>query len=161
MTTQYARSKTSERAYGERPTSQGQHYTTVGIIGLEGMLFNETFEGYMTKKRFMNLLMVFIIPLFANTKNYLIMDNHPSHNNEDVKNLLKEHNVNYLFLSPYSPEYNPIELAWSKFKNHIKRVKPRYELFLKEAINDAITYISSDNAKEYFRHAESFYITMN
>ena len=45
-----------------------------------------------------------------------------SNNNDDVKNLLKENNVNYLFLPPYSPEYNPIELAWSKVKQFIKKL---------------------------------------
>ena len=60
--------------------------------------------------------------MFANTTKYLIMDNCSSHNNDDVKNILKENNVNYLFLPPYSPEYNPIELAWSKFKQFIKKV---------------------------------------
>ena len=58
-------------------------------------------------------------------------------------------------------EYNPIELAWSKFKNHIKRIKPRYELFLKESIKNAIASISPENAEGYFRHVESFYVTVN
>jgi transposase len=161
MTPQFARSHTTERAYSERPTSQGDHYTTIGIIGHDGMKFDHTFQGYLTKKYFMILLKVFIIPMFANTNDYLIMDNCSSHKNQDVINLLKENNVNYLFLSPYSPEYNPIELAWSKVKNCIKKAKPRYELFLKSAIRNAIDSISSQNAIGYFSHVEKFYIVTN
>lgn len=158
MTVQYARSPKNERAYSERPTSQGKHYTTVGIIAKEGFTFQHTFKGYMTKLYFIHLLKIFIIPKFSNTQKYLIMDNCSSHNNDDVKKLLEENNVKYLFLSPYSPEYNPIELAWSKFKQFIKKIKPRCELYLALAINLAIQSISLNNIKYYFKYVNNFYI---
>ena len=158
MTLQYARSPKNERAYSERPTSQGKHYTTVGIIAKKGFVFHHTFKGYMTKLYFIHLLRVFIIPKFANTKKYLIMDNCSSHNNDDVKKLLEENNVKYLFLSPYSPEYNPIELAWSKFKQFIKKVQPRCELYLGIAIYSAIDLISLDDINGYFRYVNNCYI---
>ncbi len=123
MTPQLARSDKGERAYSERPTSQGTHYTTIGIIGHDGMKFDHTFQGFLTKAYFITLLKVYIIPMFANTNDYLIMDNCSSHNNEDVRKLLKENNVNYLFLSPYSPEYNPIDTLGLKLKIMLKNLK--------------------------------------
>jgi transposase len=158
MTVQFARSPKKERAYSERPTSQGKHYTTVGIIAKEGMIFHHTFQGYLNKAYFIHILKFFIIPMFSNTSKYLIMDNCSSHNNEDVKKLLEENNVKYLFLSPYSPEYNPIELAWSKFKQFIKRVKPRCEFHLWLSIYSAIKSISLDNINYYFKYVNNFYI---
>jgi len=161
MTPQFARSYKDERAYSERPTSQGKHYTTLGIMGKEGMVFHHSFRGYLTKAYFIYLLKTYIIPIFSNTSKYLIMDNCPSHNNADVINLLKEHNVNYLFLSPYSPEYNPIELAWSKFKNFIKKTKSRCEFYLWLSINSAIKSISLEDIKGYFNHVNNCYTTWN
>ena len=158
MTLQFARSPKNERAYSERPTSQGKHYTTIGIIAKEGITFHYSFQGYLNKAFFIHLLKVFIIPKFANTSKYLLMDNCSSHNNDDVKNLLKENNVNYLFLPPYSPEYNPIELAWSKFKQFIKKIKPRCELFLWLSINLAIESISLNDINGYFKHVNNCYI---
>jgi transposase len=158
MDLQFARSPKNEKAYAERPTSQGKHYTTIGIIGKEGMTFHHSFKGYLNKAYFMHLLKIFIIPMFANTAKYLIMDNCSSHNNDDVKNLLKENHVNYLFLPPYSPEYNPIELAWSKFKQFIKKVKPRYEFYLWLSINSAIKSISLNDIRGYFNYVRDCYI---
>jgi transposase len=158
MDLQFARSPKNEKAYSERPTSQGKHYTTIGIIGKEGVTFHYSFQGYLNKAYFIHILKIFIIPMFANTTKYLIMDNCSSHNNDDVKNLLKENNVNYLFLPPYSPEYNPIELAWSKFKQFIKKVKPRYEFYLWLSINSAIKSISLNDIRGYFNYAHDLYI---
>jgi transposase len=158
MTLQYARSPKNERAYSERPTSQGKHHTTLGIIAKEGMVFHRTFQGYLNKDYFIYLLKIFIIPMFSNTSKYLIMDNCSSHNNKDVINILKENNVNYLFLSPYSPEYNPIELAWSKFKQFIKKSKPRCEFYLRLSIDSAIKSISLEDIASYFKYVNTFYI---
>ena len=158
MTLQYARSPKNERAYSERPTSQGKHYTTLGIIAKEGITFHHSFQGYLNKNYFIYLLKLFIIPMFSNTSKYLIMDNCSSHNNNDVKNLLKENNVNYLFTPPYSPEYNPIELAWSKFKQFIKKVKPRCEFYLWLSICSAIKSISVGDVNSYFKYVNNLYI---
>jgi transposase len=159
MDLQFARSAKNERAYSERPTSQGKHYTTVGILAKDGVTFHHTFQGYLTKAYFIHILKIFIIPMFSNTSKYLIMDNCSSHNNDDVKKLLEENNVKYLFLSPYSPEYNPIELAWSKFKQFIKRIKPRCELYLGLSIYSSIESISLEDINGYFKYVNNFYIS--
>lgn len=159
MTPQFARSPRNERAYSERSTSQGKHYTTIGIMGKKGMIFHHSFQGYLNKTYFIYLLKIFIIPMFANTNKYLILDNCSSHKNDDVINILKENNVKYIFLSPYSPEYNPIELAWSKIKQFIKKVKPRCELYLGLSIYSAIDSVSLDDINGYFRHVNNFYIS--
>ena len=158
MDLQFARSPKNEKAYSERPTSQGKHYTTIGIMAKEGMIFHHSFQGYLDKAYFIHLLKIFIIPMFSGTSKYLIMDNCSSHNNQDVKNILEENNVKYLFLSPYSPEYNPIELAWSKFKQFIKKVKPRCEFYLWLSIYSAIKSISLEDINGYFKCVNYFYI---
>ena len=125
MTRRVARSPRNEKALSECPTSQGQHLTTLGIMSEEEMLFEYTFEGFLKKDRFIELLKNDIIPLFKNTSKYLILDNAPVHKSPDVIKLLEDHKINYLFLPPYSPEFNPIELAWSKLKYFIRAAAPR------------------------------------
>lgn len=161
MTPQFARSPKNKRAYSERPTSQGKHYTTVGIMGKNSITFHHTFQGYLDKAYFIYLLKIYIIPMFSNTRKYLIMDNCSSHKNNDVIKLLEENNVNYLFLPPYSPEFNPIELAWSSIKHYIKKAKTRCELFLSLAIKNSIESVSKEDISEYFRHVNNFYILLN
>jgi transposase len=160
MTQQYARSLKNTKACGEKPTAQGKHYTTVSIISEDGMNFEHTFQGYLNKAYFIHLLKVFIIPKFKNTTKYLIMDNCSSHKNPDVIKILEENNVNYLFLPPYSPEYNPIELAWSKVKSFVKKCKPRCELNLWLSIKSAINAISKKDIDGYFNHVNKYYLNL-
>ena len=55
----------------------------------------------------------------------VVLDNLPAHKNEKARRAIEERGAWMLFLPPYSPDYNPIELAFSKFKAHMKRLKPR------------------------------------
>lgn len=161
MTPASARSPKNTRAHAGRPASQGKHYTTVGVMGKNGMSFDHTFQGYLNKSYFIGILEAFIIPMFANTRKYLIMDNCSSHNNKDVIKLLEDNHVNYLFLPPYSPEYNPIELAWSKVKHYVRKAGERCWVFLYLAIKKAIGSISSDDVIGYFKHVNKFYISLS
>jgi transposase len=161
MTLPTARSVKGEKAYSPRPTSQGEHHTTVGIMGKEGMIFHETFKGFLTKEIFIMLLKTFIIDIFANTDKWLILDNAPVHKSKEVRKLLEENNVNYLYLPPYSPEYNPIELGWSKMKQLIKKWKPRTPFSLHFFIHNAIKSISQTDINGYFSHVNKEYAALN
>jgi len=55
----------------------------------------------------------------------VVMDNLPAHKVAAARDAIKEHGAWLLFLPPYSPDMNPIELAFSKLKAHIKRLAPR------------------------------------
>ena len=90
MTRPVARAKKNQKAYAQRPTSQGQHVTTLGIMS--------SFEGFLKKARWIDLLKNDIIDLFKNTSRYLILDNAPAHKSPDVIALLQEHKINYLFI---------------------------------------------------------------
>jgi len=56
-----------------------------------------------------------------------------------------------VYLPPYSPDLNPIEKAWSKFKQLLRSAKVRTEQALDQAITEALQQISADNAKAWFR----------
>ncbi len=57
-----------------------------------------------------------------------------------------------LYLPPYSPDLNPIEKDWSKFKKFLRDAKARTKEALDQAVTDALKTITSDNAAEWFRH---------
>lgn len=56
------------------------------------------------------------------------------------------------FTPPYSPEFNPIELAWSKLKTFMKTAKARARQALDNALAMAMDLITSEDARAWFRH---------
>jgi len=55
------------------------------------------------------------------------------------------------YLSPYSPDYNPIERCWSKIKTYLRRAKARSYDALVQAIKDALATITESDAREWFK----------
>jgi transposase len=161
MTRTVARSPKNKKAFAERPTSQGKHLTTVGIMNKKTMIFEHTFEGFLNKEKFIALLKSDIIGLFKNTSKYLILDNAPAHKSPEVIALLDEHKINYLYLPPYSPDFNPIELAWSKLKNFIRAVCPRSVFSLDFTIFLGLQLISKQDIEGYFRHVNRNYLSLS
>jgi transposase len=161
MTRAVARAPKNQKAISERPTSQGKHFTTLGIMSQDSMMFNHTFEGFLKKEKFVELLKSDIIGLFKNTSKYLILDNASVHKCKEVIELLEEHKINYLFLPPYSPEFNPIELAWSKLKYFVREISPRCVFSLQFTIFTGLKLISQQDILGYFRHVNRQYLLLN
>ena len=86
----------------------------------------------------------------------LILDNHPVHRAKSVQSFLKQNNINFLYLPPYSPYLNPIEEAFSKIKPYIKKQKARTKSMLLNVINNAINTITRNDTMGYFNHATEF-----
>jgi transposase len=86
----------------------------------------------------------------------LNIDNARVHQSRFVIKCLEDDNINYLFLPPYSPELNPIELAWSKIKLFVKKRKPRTKSCLCFSILKAVCLINKKDALGYYRHSNAF-----
>ena len=79
------------------------------------------------------------------------MDNLGAHKVKGVQSLLESVGARLVYLPPYSPDLNPIELAWSKFKNHLRRVGARTRRTLARAIRRGLTLTAKD-ARGFFKH---------
>ena len=84
------------------------------------------------------------------------MDNHPVHRAIAVQEYLDTNKIKYLYTPTYSPELNPIEEAFSKIKNYIKKKKARTVSDLLNVIKDALNMITPGDASGYFNHAAQF-----
>ncbi len=56
-----------------------------------------------------------------------------------------------LYLSPYSPDFSPVELAWSWIKNYVRRLCPRDEGARREAVESAVAALPKDFTEPWFR----------
>jgi len=83
----------------------------------------------------------------------VILDNLSSHKSERAKAILKERGAWFLFLPPYSPDLNPIEMAFAKLKAHLRRIGARTIDALWRAVGSICDLYSSDECWNYFKAA--------
>lgn len=82
----------------------------------------------------------------------VIMDNLSVHGSAWVRELIEERGCQLWFLPSYSPDYNPMEQAFSKVKNLLGRAKARTLEALFEATHHALLAVSGEDAHGYFEH---------
>jgi transposase len=82
----------------------------------------------------------------------VVMDNLGAHRPKRVRELIEERGWELGYLPSYSPDFNPIEEAFSKVKGLICKVEARSREALLEAIGAAISALSARNARGFFEH---------
>ena len=155
MTPLYGRSAQGERVYDEKPTDPGMRVNTVAILSKEGMKACYTYTGSLTADVFIFYLETFVLTILGK-KQTLIMDRHPVHRAKSVQNYLNQNNIKFLYIPPYSPELNPIEEAFSKIKQYIKKQKARKLGDILNVLKKAFDIITINDAKGYFDHVAEF-----
>ena len=83
----------------------------------------------------------------------VILDNLATHRNKEAEALLHEHGCWFLFLPPYSPDLNPIEMAFSKLKAHLRRIGARSFTGLFEALTEICDLYTPQECWNYFCEA--------
>ena len=83
----------------------------------------------------------------------VILDNLPSHKSEKAAAMLKARGAWFLFLPPYSPDLNPIEMAFSKLKAHLRRIGARTIDELWRAVGSICDLYDPDECRNYFKAA--------
>src|SRR3546814_10744812 len=83
----------------------------------------------------------------------VILDNLSSHKSEKAAAILKERGAWFLFLPPYSPDLNPIEMAFAKLKAHLRKANARTIDTLWQAVGSICDLYSPDECWNYLTHA--------
>jgi transposase len=82
----------------------------------------------------------------------VVMDNLSVHKSERVREIIEGTGAQILYLPPYSPEFNPIEEAFSKIKNLIRKAGARVRETLVEAIGQALSEVTEEDVRAFFEH---------
>ena len=82
----------------------------------------------------------------------VVLDNLGAHRGERVRELVEARGCSLLFLPPYSPDFSPIEEAFSKIKALLRRAKSRTRATLVEAIGRALDAVGAGDARGWFGH---------
>ena len=79
-----------------------------------------------------------------------MLDNLAAHKVNRVEELIQAQGAELLYLSPYSPDLNPIEKGWSKIKQFLRSNRPRNPEASDQAVSEAIALITANDAQAWF-----------
>ncbi len=126
--------------------------TMLGAIALDG------FRGFMTIDAgtgtdvFQAFVTHELVPnLRAN--DVVVMDNLSAHKGAEVRRLIEAAGCELIFTPPYSPEFNPIEEAWAKLKDIIRRAETRTRDAFDSAVANAIHQVQKADISGWFNYA--------
>ena len=132
----------------------GHWKTTTFVAGLRttGVTAPMVLDGAMNGAAFKAYVEQILTPSLA-TGDIVVMDNLPSHKVAGVREAIRATGAFLLYLPPYSPDLNPIELAFSKLKALLRKAAARSIDDLWRVIADLIDEISPQECINFFRHA--------
>ena len=136
------------------PIPHGHWKTTtfVGALRLEGMTAPMVLDGAMNGPAFLAYVEQVLVPTLT-PGDIVVMDNLPAHKPAAVRKAIEEAGAELRFLPPYSPDFNPIEMAFSKLKAFLKKKAARTKDDLWDAIAQAIHIFSPTECANYFTAA--------
>jgi len=136
LTRLYGRAAPGERVIEATPGHSGAHYTALAALGWTGVKAPWIFEGAMD----------------GTACDLVVMDNLSAHKSERVRQLIEARGARLVFLPPYSPDFNPIELCWATVKTALRAAKARTYDALVEALANALHSISCGDIQAWFAH---------
>jgi transposase len=151
MTRRYARAPKGELAYGRVPRNRGKNTTLLASMSSSGMDRAMTVEGATTKVVFETYIER-VLALSLSAGQVVVLDNLGAHKGERVRELIEDRGCSLLFLPPYSPDFSPIEEAFSKVKVLLKKTAASTREALVEAIGRALGEVTAREAAGWFAH---------
>jgi len=148
----YGWARRGERAYQKAPRNWGKNITLISSIGKEqGMGASLVLEGSTNGTVFETYLEEVLCPTLKRGQ-VVVMDNLSAHKGERVRELIEGRGCDLIYLPPYSPDFNPIEQAFSKLKGYLRGACARSHEMLMELIGAALRKITISDALGFFEH---------
>lgn len=151
MTRRYGRAAPDQRVVDSAPLPSGPQTTTLAVLGWNGITAPLVLTGAVNGSLFHGYLAQCVAPTLQ-PGDILFMDNLPAHKVAGLEALIEACGAQVIYLPPYSSDFNPIELAWSKVKTILRRFKARTFSELIEALKQALLAITPQDIRGWFAH---------
>ncbi|KAJ8486860.1 hypothetical protein ONZ45_g14529 [Pleurotus djamor] len=154
----HGRSHAGERAALSDVFVQGDRYSLVAVLGIDGYVAAEVIPGSYDGLSFYEFIqeqvLIHMNP-FPGARSVLVMDNCRIHHNPALVNLVRAAVCLLLYLPPYSPDYNPIEESFSLLKAYLRRHAHtlRHSDDPVQVLLEACGCITAAASREWFKHA--------
>ena len=138
-------------AWGPAPPNRGPNTSLRAAMAASGLVATMTVEGSTNKEVFLTYLEHVLCP-HLRAGQVVVLDNLSVHKNEAVREQIEARGCRLLFLPAYSPDFSPIEHAFSKLKAFLRKAKARTQEALESAIAAGLATLTSEDARGWFAH---------
>jgi len=149
----YGRCPRGERCLSAVPHGHWQSSTFIAALRLEQLEAPFLVAGPVDAEVFTVYLQQVLGPCL-HPGDTLILDNLATHKVQRVGQILADRGVGLRYLPPYSPDLNPIELAFAKLKAHLRQAAARTVDELQSAVASSLDRFSASDCQAFFRHAQ-------
>ena len=141
---------------GERlvaPVPYGHWHTTTFLCGLreDGLVAPLVLDGAINGEAFLAYIEQMLCPTLREG-DIVICDNLSSHKVSGVRQAIEARGASLLYLPPYSPDLNPIELAFSKLKRLLRSAAARTVDALWDTVGQLVGKFTAEECANYLRH---------
>ena len=163
-----ARSLKGQRAYDLKPFYRGKRITVIGAMTHDCCLGIKTLDKGMNGEDFQQFLKEELAPKLWSGA-VLVMDNLPAHKVKGVTQIIEDAGARVVYLSPYSPEFNPIEHLWCSafaqivvlrrlerfafaLKIFLRQLSPKTQTAVEQLLNIALMLSNPEHFRNWFAH---------
>jgi transposase len=147
----YARSPRGTRAVDHTPCGHWQTHTVVAALRPTALTATAVFDGPIDAVSFRAYVEQILAPTLR-PGDVVVLDNLAVHKQPEVRTAIEQAGARLRFLPPYSPDFNPIELAFAKLKAFLRAVRPRTFDDVCELINTALALFLPEECANYVKH---------
>jgi transposase len=151
MARRYGRAPRGQRLVCAVPHGHWKVTTFVAALGLGSLTAPMVIDGAMNGELFVAYVERVLVPALV-PGDVVVMDNLSSHKRARVRELIEAAGCAPLYLPPYSPDLNPIELAFAKLKALLRKAGERTMEGLWAFLGRALDAFSPQECQNYFRH---------
>lgn len=153
MTRLYGRAATSQRCVAAVPFGHWHSNTFIAALRVDRLGAPLLLDGAMNGESFLVYVKRVLVPTLS-PGDIVICDNLSSHKVKGVAEAIQTAGACLRYLPPYSPDLNPIEMAFAKLKAHMRKHSPREFNLLLKALTEALETFEPNQCKNFFEHSQ-------
>jgi transposase len=151
MTRLRGRCPRGERLVAKAPHGHWKTTTLVAALDISGVRCSMQIEDAIDRASFESFVEQVLVPTLK-PDDIVVMDNLSSHKGARVRELIQARGATVVFLPPYSPDFNPIELSFSKIKQRLRSLAARTVATLWSSMQGVLDAVTPSDAAAFFRH---------
>lgn len=151
MTRLRGRAPRGQRLIDKTPHGHWKTSTLIAGLGIEGVRCAAVIDGAVNAAAFEAFAEQILVPKLAEG-DIVVLDNLSSHKSARTRDLIESAGAELVFLPPYSPDLNPIEMVFSKIKQLLRSLGCRTRDALWDAMQSVLDQVTASDAANCFRH---------